>query len=153
MFRGITAVNLDNKGRIAIPTRYRADLQRLCAGHLIITIDSQSNCLLLYPLPEWELIEDKLQALPSFNPTARRIQRLLIGHATEADMDTNGRVLIPSLLREHANMAKMLTLIGQGKKFEIWDDQQWQASRSQWIAQQQTEDDDTLLPALQDLSL
>jgi transcriptional regulator MraZ len=135
MFRGIAAINLDSKGRFAVPTRYRQHLQETCNGQLVLTIDTEAQCCLLYPLPEWEVIESKLQSLPSFNPSARRIQRLLIGHATELELDSNGRLLIPTLLRDYAALEKRVMLVGQGKKFELWDEQQWEAGREQWLAQ------------------
>lgn len=150
-FRGITAVNLDAKGRFAVPTRYRDDLQKDCFGSLVCTIDTEEACLLLYPTVEWEIIENKLQALPSFNEKTRRIQRLLIGHATEIEMDSNGRVLLPSILRDYANLDKRLMLIGQGKKFEVWDEQKWQSGVETWLAK---ESEKSALPEeLQSISL
>ena len=134
MFRGIAAINIDDKGRMAIPARYRQLLQDFCDGKLIVTIDTDVKCLLLYPLSEWENIETKLQTLPSFNQAARRIQRLLIGHATELEMDSNGRFLLPALLRDYANLDKRVMLVGQGKKFEIWSDFEWETSREAWLA-------------------
>lgn len=136
MYRGISAVKLDTKGRMTIPTRYRGSLENQCEYQLIITIDTEANCLLLYPLPEWEIIEDKVQTLPSFNAAARRIQRLLIGHATELDMDVNGRILIPPILRDYAELKKTVMLVGQGKKFEIWDELLWHQSRKLWLAEE-----------------
>lgn len=133
MFRGINAVVLDAKGRMALPTRCREQLQRDEIDQLVVTIDTESPCLLLYPLPEWELIEQKLQALPSFNQAARRIQRLLIGHATELELDSSGRLLLPQLLREYAKLDKRIMLVGQGKKFELWDETQWQERRTSWL--------------------
>ncbi len=152
MFRGLNAVNLDTKGRIAIPTRYREQLQQDCESHLVVTIDTESSCLLLYPLYEWEIIEAKVQALPSFNQTARRIQRLLIGHATEIDMDGNGRILLPPLLRDYANLEKRTMLVGQGRKFEIWDEQQWHRERERWLSEEATNVDD-LPDELKNISL
>lgn len=143
-------MNIDGKGRMAMPTRYRDRLQADCAGQLVATIDTEAQCLLLYPLPEWELIEQKVQGLPSFNPTARRIQRLLIGHATEMDLDSHGRLLIAPLLRDYAALEKKIMLVGQGRKFEIWSEQIWQAEREQWLQ----EDVQASLPdELQSLSL
>lgn len=139
MFRGINAINLDAKGRLAIPKRYRDQLIQDCGGQLVLTIDTDVRCLLLYPLPEWEVIETKLQSLPSFNHTARRIQRLLIGHATDTEMDGNGRILLPPLLREYANLSKEIRLIGQGKKFEVWDEQLWNQGRDRWLAEEGSE--------------
>jgi transcriptional regulator MraZ len=132
-FRGITAVNLDAKGRFAIPTRYRDTVQTDCPGPLVCTIDTENPCLLLYPLREWEQIESKLQGLSSFNTQTRRIQRLLIGHATEIEIDNHGRLLLPSILRGHAELGKVVMLVGQGNKFELWDEQRWQSSVQQWL--------------------
>lgn len=134
MFRGINAINIDGKGRIAVPTRYRDALLAEDAGSLVVTIDTEETCLLLYPVKEWQVIEINLQRLPSFNAQARRIQRLLIGHATDIELDTNGRLLLPLPLREHAKLDKRAVLIGQGNKFEIWDEELWQSKRSQWLA-------------------
>lgn len=136
MFRGINAILLDAKGRMAMPSRYRSLLQQNGENQVVATIDTESPCLLLYPLNEWEIIEKKLQALPSFNKTARRIQRLLIGHATELELDNNGRVLLPPLLRDYARLDKKVMLIGQGKKFELWDEQQWAAGRETWLSEE-----------------
>lgn len=136
MFRGITAINIDAKGRLAIPTKYREGLMLSDDGKLVMTIDTESTCLLLYPMNEWVAIEEKLQALPSFNPQARRIQRLLIGHATELEMDGSGRILVPQILRDYAAMEKKTMLVGQGKKFEIWDEAQWFANREDWLAEE-----------------
>lgn len=118
---------------MAIPARYREDLLEESAPHLVVTIDTESACLLLYPYTQWELIEKKIEALPSFNPAARRIQRLLIGHATETALDSNGRILLPQALREYAKLTKNVVLIGQGKKFELWDEAHWLASREGWL--------------------
>lgn len=136
MFRGINAILLDAKGRMAMPARYREQLQQSSVSQVIVTIDTESPCLLLYPLPEWEIIEQKIQALPSFNKTARRIQRLLIGHATEVELDANGRLLLPPLLREYAQLDKKIMLVGQGKKFELWDEQQWHTGRVNWLKEE-----------------
>lgn len=133
MFRGITAINLDTKGRMIMPARYRMDLASDAKDKLIVTIDTEEKCLLLYPLPIWEEIETKIESLPSFNPVTRRIQRLLIGHATELELDNSGRMLLPPLLREYANINKYIILVGQGKKFEIWDKEIWTGSRAKWL--------------------
>ena len=113
MFRSTNAINLDVKGRLTIPTRYRQTLLDDCQGHLVCTIDIKQPCLLLYPLPEWEDVEFKLSQLSSMNEHERRMQRLLLGHATEGDMDKNGRFLLPAPLREHAKMDKSIVLVGQ----------------------------------------
>ena len=98
MFRGVTQLNLDNKGRLAIPTKYREVLMAFCTGHLVLTVDP-AKCLLVYPQPAWEPIEQKLNSLSSFNPQTRSLQRLLVGNASDVEMDGSGRILVPSPLR------------------------------------------------------
>lgn len=150
MFRGVNPLNLDAKGRIAMPMRYRQRLDESCGGQMVVTVDTD-RCLLLYPLPEWEVIERKLQKLPSFNKQARSLQRLYIGHATEVDLDGAGRLLLPPSLREFAELDKHTVLIGQGNKFELWDEGRWNARRDEWLAETDGLDD---LPAeLESLSL
>ncbi len=117
---------------MAIPVRYRPLIEQ-ADNQLIVTIDTEDPCLLLYTLPEWVLLEKKIENLPSYNRAARRVQRLLIGHATEMELDANGRILLPSLLREYAQLDKQIILVGQGKKFEIWSNIQWQEGRNDWI--------------------
>ena len=136
MFRGINAINVDAKGRMSIPTRYRQRLLDNAQGQLVLTIDTEEECLLLYPLSAWEAIEAKIEALPSFNKVTRRIQRLLLGHATELEMDKNGRILLPPLLREYASLDKRVILLGQGKKFELWDEEAWQNQRDHWLREE-----------------
>ena len=133
MFRGVNPINLDGKGRLAIPARYRESISDHCAGKMVATIDTESRCLLLYPQPEWDLIQAKLDALPSFNPAARRIQRLLVGHATDLDMDAAGRLLVPAPLREYAQLEKRIVLLGQGNKFEIWSETLWNETRDEYL--------------------
>jgi MraZ protein len=129
MFRGINAITIDGKSRLAIPARYREAL----GEQIVVTIDTEETCLLLYPAAVWQVIEDNLQRLPSFNPAARRIQRLLIGHATDVILDSNSRVLLPALLREYAKLEKQVMLVGQGNKFEIWNEADWHVRRQQWL--------------------
>lgn len=120
MFRGATLVNLDSKGRLSVPTRYRDQLLESATGQMVCTIDIHHPCLLLYPLPEWEIIEQKLSRLSSMNPVERRVQRLLLGHASECQMDNAGRLLIAPILRQHAGLTKEVMLVGQFNKFELW---------------------------------
>ena len=148
MFRGINAVNLDAKGRMAVPKRYH---DTLGGKQVVLTIDTESPCLLLYPIDEWEQIEKKLAALPSFDARTRRIQRLLIGHATELELDSQGRILIPALLRDYATLSKPVMLVGQGKKFEIWSEDGWEKGRSDWLTGMGGDDD--LPEQLQSISL
>lgn len=150
MFRGVNTIALDAKGRMAMPTRYRERLMGRCDGQMVVTVD-RDHCLLLYTLPDWEEIERKLVRLPSLNKQARRLQRLLIGHATEVELDANGRILLPSPLRGFASMDKQVVLIGQGNKFELWDETIWNERRESWLNEEDNDDD---LPAeLESLSL
>lgn len=151
MFRGINTINLDTKGRMAVPARYREPLLDRHAGRLVATIDTQQKCLLLYPVDEWEVIEAELQKLPSFDPVARRAQRLLIGHATDLEMDGNGRILLPQVLRQYAELDKHVALVGQGKKFEIWSEALWNQQMDIWTAE--SEGDAELSSEMRHISL
>lgn len=133
MFRGLHTINLDAKGRLAIPTKYRDALAALCGGRLVATIDTEEHCLLIYPVNQWEPIQAQIEALPSFNPAARRIQRLLIGHATDLELDGSGRILVPPSLREYAGLEKEAVLLGQGKKLELWSKSQWDNRRDAYL--------------------
>ena len=124
MFRGVSQLNLDVKGRLAVPAKHRDALLERCGGHLVITADPD-RCLLVYPLPDWELIQQKLEGLSNLDPRVRELQRRLIGFAVDVDMDGAGRVLIPPTLREYAQLDKAVALVGQGKKFELWNKEAW----------------------------
>lgn len=152
MFRGATLVNLDSKGRLSVPTRYREQLLENAAGQMVCTIDIHHPCLLLYPLPEWEIIEQKLSRLSSMNPVERRVQRLLLGHASECQMDGAGRLLIAPVLRQHAGLTKEVMLVGQFNKFELWDETTWHQQVKEDIDAEQLATGD-LSERLQDLSL
>lgn len=125
MFRGVTTLSLDTKGRLAVPSKYRDVLLAQGDGRVVVTADP-SKCLLLYPLQEWEPIEKKLNALSSFNQQARSLQRLLVGNAADLDLDATGRILLPAMLREFAGLEKSVVLVGQGAKFELWNESRWQ---------------------------
>jgi MraZ protein len=133
MFRGANKLTLDAKGRMVMPTRYRERLQELCGGKLVVTVD-KDQCLLIYPLPDWEEIERKLMRLPTLNPQARRLQRLMVGHATDLELDGHGRVLLPPKLREFGLLTRDAMLIGQGTRFELWDEARWNERQNEWLA-------------------
>ncbi|MDP4029269.1 MAG: division/cell wall cluster transcriptional repressor MraZ [Gallionella sp.] len=126
MFQGAAQLNLDSKGRLAIPARHRDMLLANCAGKLVLTADPD-GCLLMYPEPEWQPIRDKLNKLSSFNARSRALQRRLVGYAENVEMDGAGRVLIPPTLRSYAALDKHVMLVGQGNKFELWDEAKWRA--------------------------
>ena len=125
VFRGIAQLNLDGKGRLAVPSRHRDALLERCGGHLVITADAD-RCLLVYPLPDWELIQQKLEGLSNLDPRVRELQRRLIGFAVDVDIDGAGRILISPALRQFAQLEKNVVLVGQGRKFELWNQENWE---------------------------
>jgi MraZ protein len=149
VFRGATKVTLDAKGRLAIPTRYRERITQRCDGQLVATVD-KDQCLLIYPLPDWEEIERKLVRLPSLHTRAREMQRIMVGYATEIDVDAHGRILLSRELRDFAGLDRQAMLIGQGHRFELWDEERWNERRDAW---RNTVDDGELPPELESLSL
>jgi len=150
MFRGPSKVTLDAKGRLAIPTRHRDRILARAAGQLVATID-RDHCLLLYPLPDWEEFERKLLRLPALGKVERRLQRLMLGYATELEMDGNGRILLPSALRQFAGLERQVMLIGQGNRFEVWDEARWLECADAWLNPEDEDDDAALSEALGNL--
>ncbi len=126
MFRGVQHINLDSKGRMAVPSRQRELLSVISEGYIVLTVDTQAPCLALYALPEWERIEADVQALPALNPTVKRFQRLVLGYASDLQLDGSGRILIPPALRDYAKLKKRAVLVGQGNKLELWSEDLWQ---------------------------
>jgi len=135
---------------MVMPTRYREQLTEHAQGKLVVTVD-RDQCLLIYPLPEWEQIERKLMSLPSLHAQARRLQRLMVGHATDLELDGHGRVLLPPELRDFAKLERHGMLIGQGNRFELWDEARWDERRDLWLKSEEAATD---LPSeLESLSL
>jgi MraZ protein len=132
-FRGVTELALDAKGRFAIPARHRDAIVAAGGSRLVLTADP-SRCLLLYPLAAWEPIQARLMALSSFDERIRALQRLLVGHADDVEIDAAGRILVPPELRRYASLDRRVVLVGQGTKFELWDDAAWAARTAQAIA-------------------
>ncbi len=124
---------------MALPSRFREVVSAASRGQVVVTIDRTEPCLLLYPRTEWDAVQEKLEALPNIRPGVRQLQRLLIGHASDLELDASGRLLLPVQLREHAGLDKKLTLAGQGNKIEIWDHDQWSAGMKQWLAAENRE--------------
>ena len=149
MFRGLHRLSLDNKGRLSIPAVYRQRLLEASDGRMVLTVD-RDRCLLLYPLNTWEDIERKLIQLSSTHKRARALKRLLLGHAEECCLDAGGRILLPEPLREFASLEKRVVLLGQGNKFEIWNDESWQAWRDSVLAD--GDDDGDPMPDLDSLA-
>ena len=131
-FRGANSISVDVKGRFAVPSKYRADLEK---STVVVTIDTEDSCLLMYSLSEWLEIEAKVDALPSFNSVTRKVKRMLIGNAVEVDLDSQARILLPKNLRDYAFIDKRAMLVGQGKKFEIWSADVWHTSCEKWSSE------------------
>ncbi len=129
MFKGSDPINMDAKGRMAIPTRYRTVLDEICSGDLVITIDMKSTCLTLSPLPEWKKFEEKVAALPALDDLAEMLSRFVVGQAKDLQVDGSGRILIPPELRDYAQLEKKLVLVGRTRRLEIWSEENWNAER------------------------
>ena len=129
MFQGAAELSLDAKGRLAIPARHREALAAAANGTLVLTVNPQ-GCLLLYPLPDWEPIRDKILRAPSFDPRSAALKRVLVGNARNEEMDAAGRVLLASELRDQAGLEKTVWLVVMGTHFEIWSDSGWKQQRA-----------------------
>ena len=126
MFQGASELNLDVKGRMAVPMKHREPLLLPSQGKLILTAHRE-GCLLMYPLAHWEPIRDKVMKFPALDPAAAVWKRLLIGFAEEHVLDANGRVLLSPELRKFAGIERLVMFIGQGTYFEIWNASAWDA--------------------------
>lgn len=135
MFRGISKASLDDRGRFAVPARFRDGLKARSDGKLVITIDRQDKCLLLYPDNEWLAVEKRLERLSNLNPAVRQLQRMLMGFAIDVELDGNGRVLIPPILRDYAAIDKAVMVMGQSNKLELWSDAVLQAQLVEWAGE------------------
>lgn len=129
MFRGISNLNIDTKGRIAIPTKYRDEITDDFKGQMVLTVDHAERCLVLYPMSKWAETEQNLMGLPNLSEAVRDMKRLILGHASDVEMDGQGRIMLASPLREYAQMSKKAVMIGQGDKFELWDEDAWNSGR------------------------
>ena len=152
MFRGNSSLNLDSKGRLAIPSRYRARLAEMSDGNLVQTINPLDLCIWIYPLNEWEIIEPKLHKLSDFVKDSRRTKQMMLGYADECSLDSHGRIRVTTRLKEFAGLEKQAVILGQGNKFELWDESAWNTQHDEWL---KSLEDDSGLPseALQQLSL
>lgn len=146
MFRGAALLSLDAKSRVAVPTKHRDALrtqsgEAQSAGGLVLTAHPH-RCLLLYPQHAWEPIQSKLMALSSFDKQSSGLQRLLVGYAEDVELDSAGRLLVSSALRQFANLDKQIMLVGQGSHFELWNVDAWHAQLERAIG-----DEEMLIPA------
>lgn len=124
VFQGAAQVNLDAKGRMAVPTRSRDPLTQGGTVKLVLTAHPDS-CLLLYPTPAWEPIRARVMSFPSLDRQFSVWKRLLVGFAQDVEIDSAGRLLIPPELREFAHITRQVMLVGQGSHYEIWDLEMW----------------------------
>lgn len=120
MFIGEYKHSLDTKGRIIIPSKFRDYL-----GEEFVMTKGLDNCLFVYPLNEWKILEAKLKELPMTNRDARAFVRFFFSGATECSLDKQGRVLIPQNLRSHSRLEKDAVIIGVATRMEIWSDDEW----------------------------
>jgi MraZ protein len=147
MFQGATALNLDAKGRLTVPTKHRDGLQAGTAGKLVLTAHPH-KCLLLYPASGWEPIRARIMTFSSFDPQLSQWKLLLVGFAEDLDLDAAGRLLISPVLRKFAGLEKEVMLVGQGSHFEIWNLGAWERQLEQLAAAP-----DKLPPGMENFSL
>jgi MraZ protein len=131
LYRGVTQLTLDAKGRLAIPSKHR-DALAVDGAPMVLTADP-SRCLLLYPRAAWEPIQERLMSFSSFDERIRSLQRLIVGHADDVNVDSAGRILVPGALRQYARLDKHVMFVGQGNKFELWDEAAWAQQTAQAI--------------------
>lgn len=158
MFRGSVTVNLDEKGRIAIPSRYREKVQKASKGELVVSIAVTSrgvgmtDCLWIYPLTEWEVFETKLKNLRSSSEKISDFKRFVVGSAFDCEMDSQGRIMIPEKIRKFANLTdKRMVLAGNIDRLELWNEEVWNAKEEQLKINYDEDDKD--LDILEELSL
>ena len=153
MFRGIHSLNIDDKGRLAIPSKYRQRLKAEADGFLVLTLNPLDRSLWLYPVNQWDLIESKLAAMSEFDKRSRRTKQMMRGYAYDCQLDSQGRILVPTELREYALIQKQVVILGQGNKFEIWDLAGWEEQRDHWLAGIDSDEGGEFSDALKSLSL
>jgi MraZ protein len=144
MFRGATKVTMDDKGRMVVPSRVRELLLERSQGQLVVTINLDADCLAIYPMADWEVVERELMKLSPTNKVVQRLQRLVVGHAVDLALDGHGRMLIPSELRAFAAIDRHAQLVGLGRKCELWQEARWVERRDVWLKTEISQDD---LPA------
>jgi MraZ protein len=142
VFLGVNTLNVDAKGRMAIPAKHRDELASCCASRVVVTINPREHCLWLYPENVWRDIARNLSRLPTLKRQNLVLQRLLLGHASEVELDSQGRILLSTELREYASLDKRVALVGEGSRFEIWNEESWLGNRDGWLAEANDLDSD-----------
>ena len=141
MFQGETAITVDDKGRMAIPTAYRDEVAR-GGNRLVVTYNPYENgCLWLYPEAAWQAVRDQVVALPNAKRVHRNLQLKLVGAATVVEPDGNARILLPQTHRAAAGLEKKAVLLGMGNKFELWSEQAHAAQIQSTIGEDEVSDD------------
>lgn len=130
MFRGGFEHSVDSKGRVSVPSKFRDIIAERYDGKLVLALDLD-RCLTVYPLEEWERLEEKIKTLPMMQKEVKDFMRFFFSSATECELDKQGRLLIPPALRERAGINKSVMLVGIINKIEIWDVRSWEARNSQ----------------------
>ena len=125
MFMGEYNHTIDAKGRLIIPSKYRETL-----GNEFVVTKGLDGCLFVYDNAEWAAFEEKLKSLPLTNKDARRFVRFFLAGATLAEVDKQGRILVPGTLREFAELEKEVVLVGVGSRVEIWSKERWEDASS-----------------------
>lgn len=133
MFQGATSLNMDDKGRLAIPARHRESLAGAASGTIVLTAHPH-GCLLIYPVPAWEPLSARLAKIPNLDPAPAALKRLLLGYAREESLDSAGRVLVSPEQRKWASLTKESWLVGQGDHFELWSDESWRREQEKMVA-------------------
>ena len=148
MFQGETAITIDEKGRLAVPTAHRDAVARDCGNQLVITYNPfESGSLYLYPRAIWERVRDQVNKLPKAKKVNRNLQLKLVGAATFVELDGNGRITVPASHRAAVGIERKAVLLGMGDKFELWSEQAHHAQIRQTVS------DDDLSDELLDLQL
>lgn len=141
MFQGETAITIDDKGRLALPTACREPIAAACGNRLVFTYNPfEHGCLWLFPLPEWEAVRDQVNALPGVKAVHRSLQMKLVGAAAHVEPDGSGRILVPASQRAATGLEKRAVLLGMGNKFELWSEQAHLAKIRQTIAEDEVSD-------------
>jgi MraZ protein len=122
MFRGEASYNIDAKGRVIMPARFRYNL-----GERFIITKGLDKCLFVFTMEKWAEYEKKIEAMPMTEPVVRKFMRLFVGGAVDVEVDAQGRVIIPPSLREYAGIDKDIIIVGVGGRIEIWSNELWKA--------------------------
>lgn len=128
MFRGRYEHAIDAKGRTSLPARYREVLSAAGESRLVLTT-GLDPCVVAYPMSEWTAFEERLAALPQFDPSVAMLRRIYVSGAVECELDKLGRILIPQTLRQHADLKREATWAGMGKHVELWSKERFDALR------------------------